>query len=175
MNTELLERLKDHHFEQYTHVRRVSNLCVLIGFELGLNQERLKELKEIGLYHDIGKIKIPIHILSKPDKLTEEEFEIIKLHTIYSLSLLDTDDKRIREAILYHHENLDGSGYFGVKGVELNLYQKILHVADVFEALTSKRCYREAWTKEAAYEYMAANSDTMFDRNVVKALCKIIY
>lgn len=171
----LLEQLREYHYEQYTHSKKVSQICELIGFELGLCTFQIEELKYIGLYHDIGKLKIPIEVLGKSGELTEHEWTVIKLHSLYSISLLDTENKEIREAILYHHENLDGSGYFGIKDKELSLYQRIIHVADVYEALTAKRCYKEAWSKEDAYNYMIEKSGTMFDKNIVRILGNIIF
>lgn len=172
---ELLEQLKDYHIEQYTHVKRTAHLCVLIGFELGLCSEQLKDLQTIGLYHDIGKLRIPLEILSKKEQLTEHEYNVIKLHSLYSISLLDINNMDIREAILYHHENLDGSGYFGMVDMQLSLYQRIIHVADVYEALTAERCYKKAWSKEEAYQYMVEHTGTMFDKKIVKVLGKIIF
>ncbi|MEE0930526.1 MAG: HD domain-containing protein [Acutalibacteraceae bacterium] len=172
---DLLEKLKEHHLEQYTHSKRVSILCVLIGFKLGLSLEQLNELDTIGLYHDIGKIKIPIEILGKKGKLTQQEYTLIKLHSLYSSMLIKNESKTIREAVLYHHENLDGSGYFHIKGDHLNIYQRILHVADVYEALTAERCYKKPWSKEEAYQYMADHIDTMFDKQIVETLKDIIF
>lgn len=171
----LLEQLKEYHVEQYTHVKRVAHLCILIGFELGLGLQQLDDLKTIGLYHDIGKLRIPLDILSKTEELTEQEYTAIKLHSLYSISLIETDNQRIREAILYHHENLDGSGYFGVTNEQLSLYQRIIHVADVYEALTAERCYKKAWDKEEAYQYLVKHSGTMFDDNIVQVLETIIF
>lgn len=172
---ELLEQLKEYHIEQYTHVKRTAHLCVLIGFEMGLCSKQLEDLKIIGLYHDIGKLRIPLEILSKTGELTENEYTVIKLHSLYSISLLDTNNMDIREAILYHHENLDGSGYFGMIGMQLGLYQRIIHVADVYEALTAERCYKKSWSKEEAYQYMVEHSGTMFDEKIVQVLEKIIF
>ena len=172
---ELLKRLKEYHSEQYTHSKRTAHLCVLIGLELGLCSEQLKDLKTIGLYHDIGKLRIPIEILSKTGELTEQEYGVIKLHSLYSISFLETEDMKIREAILFHHENLDGSGYYQIAGNGLSLYQRIIHVADVYEALTAERCYKKPWTREEAYQYMVENSGTMFDKSVVEILKDIIF
>lgn len=171
----LLEQLKEYHLEQYAHVKRTAHLCVLIGVELGLCTQQLQDLKIVGLYHDIGKLRIPLEILSKVGDLTENEYTVIKLHSLYSISLLDTNNMDIREAILYHHENLDGSGYFGMIGMQLGLYQRIIHVADVYEALIAERCYKKAWSKEEAYQYLVDHIGTMFDELVVKALRAIIF
>lgn len=171
----LLKRLKEYHFEQYAHVKRTAHLCVLIGVELGFNNKQLQELKTIGLYHDIGKLRIPIEILSKTDELTEQEYDIVKQHSLYSISFLKTDNMKIREAILYHHENLDGSGYYKVKDNDLSIYQRIIRVADVYDALVSKRCYKSSWTKEDAYQYLTKNTGTMFDENIVEILGNIIF
>lgn len=172
---ELLEQLKDYHLEQYTHSKKTANLCVLIGFELGLCTKQLEDLKIIGLYHDIGKLRIPLEILSKKGKLSDHEYTVIKLHSLYSISLLEIENMEIREAILYHHENLDGSGYFGMVDKQLSLYQRIIHVADVFEALTADRCYSPAWPTEDAYKYLVENTGTMFDGKIVEVLGGIIF
>ena len=172
---DLLRRLKEHHLEQYTHSKKTAQLCVLIGFKLGLKTQQLKDLEYIGLYHDIGKIKIDASILSNPGDLTEREYGIVKLHSLYSVSLIEAQSAQVREAILYHHENLDGTGYYGLIDKDLSIYQRIIHVADVYEALTAKRCYKEAWTKEDAYQYMIENSGTKFDQKIVKILKDIIF
>lgn len=172
---ELLEQLKEYHMEQYAHVKRTAHLCILLGFELGLCTQQLKDLQFIGLYHDIGKLQIPLEILSKKEELTDHEYTVIKLHSLYSISMLETEDAEIRKAILYHHENLDGSGYFQIKEKDLSLYQRIIHIADVYEALTAERCYKPAWGKEKAYKYMMEHSGAMFDEKVVEVLKRIIF
>ena len=87
---ELLEQLKEYHMEQYAHVKRTAHLCILLGFELGLCTQQLKDLQFIGLYHDIGKLQIPLEILSKKEELTDHEYTVIKLHSLYSISMLET-------------------------------------------------------------------------------------
>lgn len=171
---ELLEQLKDFHYEQYVHSKNVEVLCEQMAIRLNLNEKQIEDLKYIGLYHDIGKLRIPIEILGKEGSLTEYEWTIIRLHSLYSTSLLDSLDREVKDAVLFHHENLDGSGYFKMRDEQLSLYQRIIHVCDVYEALTAKRCYKEPWTKEEALRYMNDNIGKMFDCNIVKLLEDIV-
>lgn len=130
--------------------------------------------------HDIGKIKVPDRILSKPGKLTEEEFEIIKTHpvvgeSIISKTMFKIEDERYltiaREMALYHHEKWDGTGYpQGLKGKRIPISARIMAVADVFDALCSKRSYKEAYSIDKAFEIIDESSGTHFEPLLVQAL-----
>lgn len=121
-----------------------------IGKLLGLDEKLLYKLKISGILHDIGKISIPVHILEKDSKLTDEEFEAMKEHAIigyYILSGLNIDD--IRDIATLHHEKIDGSGYpFGLKGDELSIEIRILAIADILSALVGRRSYKESFSKD---------------------------
>ncbi|HOJ94651.1 MAG TPA: HD domain-containing phosphohydrolase, partial [Fervidobacterium nodosum] len=129
---------------------------VEIGRKLGISQELLEKLEFSAILHDVGKIGIPDSILLKPGKLTDEEYQIIKNHTIYGaeiLSQIKYVDKEILSGTLEHHERLDGSGYpYGKKNGEISLFGRIIGIVDVYDALSTKRSYKETWTKEKVFE-----------------------
>lgn len=118
----------------------------LIGVWAGLDTEKLDEISMAGLLHDIGKFKIPDEILLKPGKLTKEEFEVIKKHTVYGYEILNNFKilESTKRAALLHHEKFDGSGYpFGYTADKIDDISAIITIADVYDAMTSKRCYRD--------------------------------
>lgn len=130
----------------YTHSVNVSLLCNIFGQWIGYRGEKLKNLTIAGLIHDIGKTKIDTRILNKPAKLTDEEFEEIKKHTVYGFRMLEKQniDKNIKLAALMHHEKYDGTGYpLGAKGNQINDFAKIVAISDIYDAMTSNRAYRE--------------------------------
>ncbi|WP_448376791.1 HD domain-containing phosphohydrolase [Fervidobacterium sp.] len=138
--------------DRYTHQhsRNVAHYSVEIGRKLGLSQQQLEKLEFSAILHDVGKIGIPDSVLLKPGKLTDEEYQLIKNHTIYGaeiLSQIKYVDSDILSGALEHHERLDGSGYpHGKKDGEISLFGRIIGIADVFDALSTKRTYKEAWT-----------------------------
>ncbi|HCI28602.1 MAG TPA: phosphohydrolase [Fervidobacterium sp.] len=137
--------------DNYTHQhsRNVAQYSVELGRKMGLNQQALEKLEFSAILHDVGKIGIPDSILLKAGKLTDEEYQIIKNHTVYGseiLSVIKYVDTDIISGALEHHERLDGSGYpYGKKDDEISLFGQIIGVADVFDALSSRRTYKEAW------------------------------
>jgi len=124
-----------------------------------------------GLFHDLGKMRIPYSILETRGVLTAEEYEVVKKHSHYGSSMLDKrsySDKIIR-AVLHHHERWDGNGYpGGLKGENIPLYSRILAVADSFDAMTADRPYRRHMSQDAALTEIAVNAGTQFDPNVVE-------
>lgn len=128
------------------HLLNVGFLNGMIGEWLQLSDEEVKKLVLVGVLHDIGKTKIPEEILNVPRKFTDEEYEVVKMHPLYSSQLLsDQFDESIKTAILHHHERGDGSGYpDGLKGENIPLFSRITAISDVYDAMVSKRCYKEA-------------------------------
>ncbi|MBC8016294.1 MAG: HD domain-containing protein [Sporomusaceae bacterium] len=165
--------------DQYTgsHSNHVRDIAVEIGKELGFDPKRLEELSFAAVLHDIGKIGSPEHLLNKPGRLTDEEYEIIKEHPAIGYKALHNVDslKQVADIILDHHERVDGNGYpAGKKAEEISLSARILNVADVYEAITADRIYRKAMTEEAAINIMNDGRGTQFDAVVVDALIKVI-
>jgi len=122
--------------------------------------------------HDVGKIGIPDAILHKPGKLTPEEFEIIKHHTVIGQRILHMSDRKLmvsaRTIALQHHERWDGTGYpFGLKGEEISLLARISALADVYDALSLSRVYKEAWPKEKVLQFIRQERGGMFDPQIV--------
>ena len=160
--------------DAYTHGHsfRVARYSVAIGRQVSLTDQELPDLEIAAYMHDLGKIGVPEAVLAKPGKLTAAEFEEIKKHPVLTNKILEPIDLPgfIVDATLQHHERLDGRGYpFGLKGEEITFYAKIIAVADVFDALTSARPYRDAMTVEDALTILYEGIDTEYDRDVVYA------
>ncbi|MBL1243851.1 MAG: response regulator [Sulfurimonas sp.] len=156
------------------HVRRVAILARKIALIDGsLNEIDMDTLTLAAPLHDIGKILITNDILHKPGKLTDEEFRTIKEHPAHAIKILEKSDRAIIKAarsIAYeHHENYDGTGYpQGLKGEGIHIYARIVAIADVLDALTHERAYKEAWTFEKAAEYIIGLSGTKFDPHLIQ-------
>ena len=160
------------------HEQRVAELARDVGQKLGLGEERLLGLYLGGLLHDIGKIAIPETILTKPGELDDIEWQMIKSHPEigYNQILKDTNFPwPVAEMTLHHHERLDGSGYpDGLKGEELSAEIRILGAVDVVEAMSSRRPYREARSKEEVLKELRAGKDTIYDAQVAEMLIEMI-
>lgn len=158
------------------HQQRVSKLATAIAKEIGLPKDKVKGVKIASLIHDIGKINIPAEILSKPGKLTKEEFNLIKGHPKIGYDILKLIDFSwpVAEIVLQHHENINGSGYpRGLRDDEIFLEAKIICVADVVEAMSSHRPYRPALGIDAALEEISKNKGILYDSEVVDACLKL--
>lgn len=154
------------------HQQRVSRLACAIAEKLGLPKTRVEGIRVSAILHDIGKIAVPAEILSKPGKLHEAEFEVIKLHSEVAHKVLGTIDFPwpVAEIVLQHHEKQDGSGYpLGVGGKDLLLESRIIQLSDVVEAMSSHRPYRPALGDEMAHLEVTANKGILYDPEVVDA------
>ena len=148
------------------HTRRVAELTLLLAEKINISAEELVHLERGALLHDVGKMGIPDDILRKPGKLTSQEWEIMKHHPLYAYNILSQIGylKPALDIPLYHHEHWDGSGYpYGLTGEKIPLAARIFAVVDVYDALTSDRPYRTAWSKEQTLEYMKSQSGQYFD------------
>jgi putative two-component system response regulator len=160
--------------ETGAHILRMAHYSQLIAREMGMPQEDQMLLLEAAPMHDIGKVGIADKILLKPGRLDPDEFEIMKQHAIFGFELLQGSASRVLQAgaeiAKGHHEKFDGSGYpAGLQGEEIPIFSRIVAVADVFDALTSERPYKKAWTLEAAVDFLNDGSGTHFDPQCVKA------
>lgn len=158
-----------------THLLRMSHYAGLIADELGMSDDDIRALTSAAPLHDVGKIGIPDSILLKRGALTEEEFAVMRRHPLIGHDILSGSQSRFVQMgaliALHHHERWDGSGYpHGSKGSEIPLPARIVAVADVFDALTSERSYKQAWSAEDAFDYMKAHRGTLFDPACIDAL-----
>ena len=159
------------------HSYRVAEYSVMIAQELGFNEEQQEQIRKTGLLHDIGKIGVPDNILNKTTKLTDEEYEIIKRHTIIGSEILKglTLISRFDEGAKYHHERYDGSGYpFGLKGEEIPLNARIIGIADAFDAMTANRIYRKRLDMEVVKDELRHWSGSQFDPGLVDVMLDLI-
>jgi hypothetical protein len=173
----LLQRLAVKDTSTREHTRRVAQLAVQVGQELGLRGGRLRGLAVAALLHDVGKLQVPDAILCKAAPLTPAEFAVIKRHPSDGADLLGHIGGFADEAPLVrgHHERLDGSGYpDGLRGDELSLEVRILGVCDVYDALTSERVYRRAFTQPQALTILDQGRNTAFDPDVIEALARVV-
>lgn len=159
------------------HTRRVGHCCARIAEELGLSSQEVDLLQRAAPLHDVGKIGVPDSILLKPGKLTAEEFEVIKQHTVIGAKILSGSRspwlQMAEEIALTHHERWDGCGYARIEGDRIPLVGRIVAVADVFDALTHERPYKKAWSLEDAVQEIKAQSGQQFDPQVVEAFLKL--
>ncbi|MCS7201458.1 MAG: transporter substrate-binding domain-containing protein [Dictyoglomus sp.] len=148
------------------HSRGVRDFSMELGRKIGLDEEDLKKLEYASYLHDVGKIKVPDFILRKPGRLTEEEYNVIKLHTIWGEDIVKNFSvfKGISSIIRYHHERWDGKGYpDGLIEEEIPLFSRIIALSDSFQAMTSFRPYRKKLTLEEAIEEIKINRGKQFD------------
>jgi hypothetical protein len=159
------------------HTQRVTDLAVLIGEEMRLSPDRLRVLSQAAMLHDIGKIGVPDSILNKTGPLTEAEFEIVKEHPVRGHAIIK-EVRSLRPAlggIRHHHERFDGSGYpDGLAGAEIPLEARIIATADVFDALTSVRSYRDAWPVSKALDVIQSDAGRGLDPTCVAALRQVL-
>ena len=158
------------------HQRRVSQIACTIGREMGLSEDRLRDLRMAGMLHDLGKFAIPSDLLSKPGKLTPPEFALIKTHPQVAYNILEPISLpgNTAEIILQHHERLNGSGYpQGLQGEAILLEARILGVADVMEAMCSHRPYRASLGLAETLDELARNKGILYDAAVVDVCLKL--
>jgi len=159
------------------HSRRVVELSIRLAREMGCSQAELEQIQRGALIHDIGKMAIPDHILSKPGPLDDEEKRTMEKHTTYAKEMLDSISfLQPASVISYcHHERWDGNGYpRGLKGDEIPRPARLFSVVDQWDALSSERPYRKAWPKEKIIAHVRENSGKHFDPQVVEAFLRIV-
>jgi putative two-component system response regulator len=155
------------------HIKRISEYSGVIAAGIGMNDSEVELIKKTSLMHDIGKMWVPNSILLKPGKLDCKERIIMEHHTIFGFMILFGLDYLFTESCgiisLTHHEKWDGTGYpNGLKGEEIPIIGRVVALADVFDALTSKRPYKRAWTLEEAVDTIKHDSGAHFDPEIVR-------
>ena len=175
LDDSLIKAMKGVVDDLYGHVHRVADLSLAIGKEMSLETEDVKRLSLVGILHDVGKIHIDPAVLAKPGPLDDMERDHMRRHPEIGYAMIAQKfDRRIAEAILYHHERYDGFGYpFGLAGEKIPLLSRIVLVADAFDAITSNRAYQAALPVEYAINEIVVNSGTQFDPIVVEAFLAI--
>ncbi len=161
------------------HIKRMAFYSYTIAQALNLDKKFTEMLLKAAPMHDVGKISIPDRILLKPGKLTKEEFEIIKTHTLNGYKILENSNIQLlnlsAEIALTHHEKFNGEGYpYGLKGNNIPISGRICAVADVFDALTSKRPYKEAWSVEKSLNLLKEERGKHFDPDCIDAFFNVL-
>lgn len=169
-----VQDLRDYDNYTYQHSVNLSVLGITVGKLIGYDREKLKEFGLGLLFHDFGKTKIPLTILNKPERLSVEEFEIMKNHAEYGYQILSKKYKLpdlTKMIIRHHHEKLDGTGYpHGLKANEIPEYVQIASIVDIYDALTADRIYKTKWTHQKAVEFLFDRSDKWFNKEYIKIL-----
>jgi len=169
-------RLKNHDDYTYLHSMAVCGLMITLAQQLGLDDRQVRRVGMGGLLHDVGKAAVPLEILNKPGKLSDEEFEVMRQHPVIGAQMLmeaDADDDLL-DIALHHHEKYDGSGYpHRLKEEEISLYSRMAAVCDVYDALTSTRPYRKGWTPADAMHSML-NWRGHFDQQILHVFVRAI-
>ena len=160
----------------FKHSKKVAQISRIVAANAGFSENEVSIIEQAALLHDVGKASIPPQILNKPDVLTPEEFEIVKTHAeaghsqiMEAIKILNVSADVAKE----HHEKLDGSGYHKISGNDINPYSRLISIVDVFDALVSKRVYKESWDVSSVIQYLTVNNNH-FDRVIVNCLVSVI-
>lgn len=155
------------------HLFRVADYSAALAQQLGMEGHELEVFIMASMVHDIGKLAIPEQVIAKRGRLSREEFNMVKEHVAYGRNMLQKTKGEFMEAAAViaqqHHERFDGTGYLGLQGEDIHPYARIVTVADVFDALTTTRSYKQAWSFAQASEYIISQSGTQFDPLVIEA------
>jgi putative nucleotidyltransferase with HDIG domain len=159
------------------HCRRVMEMTLRLAQAMGVDDAKLKDIRRGALLHDIGKLGIPDSILLKPGSLNDEEWEVMRMHPVYSYDMLKSIEY-LQSAIdipYSHHEKWDGTGYpRGLKGEEIPLSARMFAIVDVWDALSSDRPYRKAWPEDQIIDYLRSSAGSHFDPKVVEVFFEIL-
>lgn len=169
LNLDLLDIKNDKNYE-YKHCISVAVFSVAIGIKCGMTEEQLNNLSVAGLLHDIGKFDVKKRVLKAKHVYNDKEMDEMKKHPMYSyeeLQSIPSVSSVSRNSILFHHENLDGSGYYGITSEKLGVFPRILRIADTYDAFTARKKYREAYAPAYAMEYIMSNVGNIFDKTLV--------
>lgn len=163
--------IRDYDNYTYAHSLSVGIVGVVLGRHFDLPPAKLTEIATAGLLHDIGKLDIPQKVINKPGALTDEEFELVRQHpekAVARLRALPGCRESVLQGVATHHEHFDGTGYYrGMTGSHIPLYGRILAIADVYDALSSNRSYRQSWSPTQVIDYITSRSGTQFDPDLM--------
>ena len=173
-----LDELNSYDVATGTHSFSVAVYAGTLAMLYGYNFQRIKQVVSASLLHDLGKSQIDINIINKPGKLTAEEYEEVKKHPSIGYEMLkgmESIDSVVRVSILQHHENSDGTGYpSGLLDEDIYEYAKIIHICDVYDAMISQRCYKEAKSPTSVIAYLQSEAGKMFNEQLVKIFMRSI-
>ena len=173
-----LTALKNYDNYTFTHMVNVSVLTMSQARALGIDGTPLRELGLAALMHDIGKVRTPTEILNKPDKLTDAEFEIMRMHVVDGAEILRRTPEipAVAPVIAFeHHLRLDGTGYpFGAKRGTLNIGTQLCGISDVYDAMRSQRAYQQAFPSDRILEVLKRNDGHQFDQNLVRRFTQLL-
>ena len=176
----LLSLIRLKNVDEYTYLHSVA-VCVLmvaLARQLGMEGETLKQAGIAGLLHDVGKMSIPNEVLNKPGHLTDEEFKVVKSHPQKGWEILKASydvSEQVLDVCLHHHERVDGKGYpHQLAGADISLFARMGAVCDVYDAITSNRCYKKGWDPAESISKMASWRDGHFDENIFHAFVKTV-
>jgi len=168
-----LARLKTHDDYSYMHSVAVSALMAALAKQLNLDEAQVRLAAKAGLLHDMGKAVMPLHVLNKPGRLTDEEFDLIRTHPQQGHALLQAGGSvhdEVLDVCLHHHEKMDGSGYPDkLSGEQISLFARMGSVCDVYDAITSNRPYKQGWDPAESISRMASWANGHFDLQIFKA------
>lgn len=169
---QLFSLLRHHDSETLMHCVRVGEMALALSKALSLDAHQQSICYYSGILHDIGKLKVPTAIINKPTKLNEEEYNIMKMHAEYGVELIapltkHSFFKEVSEAILYHHERVDGKGYHQIIESEIPLASKVILVVDTVDAMMEDRAYRKGLPWEVVEEELIRCAGTQFDASMV--------
>lgn len=173
-----IKKLRNYDEYTYNHCNNVACLAVSMGIRLGLNTHQLINIAIASLTHDIGKCMIDERIINKPGKLTDQEMELVRKHSQYGYDMMKNVtnfDESVLNAILYHHENYNGTGYpYGLMGDNIPIEASIIHVCDVFDALSSERPYKPKLSEYDSMHILKKERGLMFNPTTVDLFCSSI-
>ena len=172
-------KIIEYDYYTHTHSLNVSIYALCLGLEMKLSEEKLALLGRAALLHDLGKSQVDVNIVNKKDKLTENEFQEMKMHPSFGYEIalkMGIDDKDFLDGIHYHHEKLDGTGYpDNIKDEEITLFPRIIAVCDIFDALTSRRSYKEAMSSFDALILMKKEMSNHLDMKILSIFIKMLH
>ncbi|MHB1126532.1 MAG: HD-GYP domain-containing protein [Bacillota bacterium] len=165
----LIHTIRLHHYETFKHSISVARISALLARKLYLCHKEIMNIALGALLHDLGKIKVKPSILSKPGRLTREEWQIIKMHPVNGVELLSDYpwSEHVVSVVAYHHERIDGSGYAGLTGDKIPLSAKIVCLADAFDAIISPRPYQNRRSLAKCWEELEMHSGTQFETGLI--------